>query len=261
MKPNKTSYHFNLSVLLMLSMLVCSGCSSARDEAPLTIAAAASLTATFKDIGEAFTEETGIPVVFSFASTGHLAQQIRNGGPFDLFAAADAAHIDSLIEDGFLEAGTRTVFAHGRLVMLTDRSSAVEIEAIEDLFDPAVTRIAIANPDHAPYGLAARQALERTGLWLHLQPKIVYGETVRQAAQMVETGNVSVGLVALSSVTMEKENTIDIPADLYDPIEHVIAVHRGSARQAEAQRFIAFLSSPRGMAVLKTYGFEIPEGR
>lgn len=241
---------FNLLAIFLLC-----ACSKSPREASLNIAAAGSLITAFDEIGEVFTEKTGVRVTISYASTGHLAQQIRNGGPFDLFAAADARHIDVLIDEGLLDGDTRMVYALGRLVLISTPGLDQQIHALEDLQRLDIDHFAIANPDHAPYGLAARNALESAGMWEQLSGSIVYGETVRQAEQLVETGNAQAGLVAASTVQGAAVNVIEISPDLYVPIEHVLAVHTASERRAYALQFVEFLRSEQGRRLLE--GFEL----
>jgi molybdate transport system substrate-binding protein len=248
-------------VLRFLSPFLCLlavGCSSSPPSAQLTVAAAASLTSAFQEVSDAFTQETGISVNFTFAATGSLAQQIRNGAPYDVFASADARSVDALIADGFLKPETRMVFARGRLVLTIDPASGLSLESLTDLARPEVSRIVIANPAHAPYGLAARQALERAGIWDAVQSKVVYAETVRQAAQVVATGNAPVGLLAASVTPGPGFPILEIQPDLYDPIQHVLAVRQGSPVGEEAQRFVSFLGTSKGRRLLEKHGLRPP---
>jgi molybdate transport system substrate-binding protein len=233
-------------------------CQSAAN-AQLSVAAAASLNPAFKAIAAQFEQESGVAVTLSFSSTGALAEQLRNGGPFDVFAAADALHVDRLIQEGVLSAPTRTVFARGQLVLILSPDFHGEISASEQLSDPIVRRIAIANPDYAPYGVAARQYLEHFNLWDRLQEKIVYAETVRQAAVFVQTGNADVGLVALSVVTPGEDQYLLLPETTYAPIEHVAAVRADSPRAFAALHFLEYLLSADAGSILEQYGFSAPE--
>jgi molybdate transport system substrate-binding protein len=196
MPTRKAIMAFARRCLSFLALFLLCACTGARSEGSLSIAAAGSLTTVFGEISSAFMEKTGNSVTVSYASTGHLAQQIRNGGPFDLFAAADARHVDMLIEEGFLDGSTRTVYAWGDLVLVIHSDFEGDVDEIEDMTIPEIEHIAIANPEHATYGLAAEQALKRAGVWNLIADRLVYGETVRQAEQLVETGNAQAGLVA-----------------------------------------------------------------
>lgn len=245
---------------LLITVMLCA-CSAGPKEPSLSmsIAAAGSLTPAFDKIGEAFTEATGVRVTISYASTGHLAQQIRNGGPFDLYAAADARHVDALIEEGLLDGDTRTTYAFGRLVLVTHPGLGLDVRTLDDLRRIDLDHFAIANPDHAPYGLAAKNALKAAGLWEQLSDRVVHGETVRQAEQLVETGNAEAGLVAASTVQGEALKVVEIPSDLYRPIEHTLALHADTPQRAYALLFIEFLKSEEGRRLLESFQLDPPK--
>ncbi len=164
---------------------------------PLTVSAAADLTYAFQEIGEAFEAETGNTIVFNFGSTGQLAQQIEQGAPVDLFAAANVSFIEDLERQGLILAGTKQLYARGRLTLWLRADSPLEVSRIEDLTQPGIRRIAIANPDHAPYGGGAAGAAgsRRVG---GRAARLVLGENIRQTLQYAETGNVDVAIAALS---------------------------------------------------------------
>jgi molybdate transport system substrate-binding protein len=153
-----------LSFLLMMTVIL-SACASANERPVLSVAAAASLANPLSDIGEKFSTETGIEVTFTFASTGHIAQQIRNGAPYDVFVSADETHIDRLIEEGYLRTESRITFAEGSLVLVFEPGFSLPVEIPSGLQSSEITRIVIANPEHAPYGLAAKQFLINMNLW------------------------------------------------------------------------------------------------
>jgi molybdate transport system substrate-binding protein len=247
-----------LTLIIICALTACGGSSAAKGPIELSVAAASSLAPVFQELGPEFTAETGIPLVFSFASTGHLAQQIRNGAPFDLFAAADEQHVDMLIGTGDLISATRTHFANGVLVLVAAPES--DINTLREALNLPTGRPVIANPEHAPYGLAARQVLERSGYWDELQNDIAYAETVRQATQVVETGNAQYGLVALSTALSSDLKVIPIDAGLYAPIAHVAAVLSNSGDPSEAVMFLEFLTSEAGGEVLRTHGLEPEDG-
>jgi molybdate transport system substrate-binding protein len=221
---------------------------------PLTVAAAASLAPILDELGEIYENETGETVVFSYGATGNLAQQIRNGAPFDLFASADALHIDELIAEGLMNKDTRLAFAQGVLILVGAPDLGLSLESVEDLADPSIRDVAIANPRHAPYGMAAAQALLRTGVEVTVLPKLVYGESVRQAGLLVQTGNTDAGLIALSIAKNMDLQGSELPQELHDPIQHVVAIHRHTLLPEEAARFLNFLSSPEAQAVYEKSG-------
>lgn len=247
-----------ISLILICSLTACGRTSAQAGPTELNVAAASSLAPVLQEMEGEFSARTGIQVVFSFASTGHLAQQIRNGAPFDLFAAADEEHVDMLISSGNLLGETRTPFAKGVLALVTDPTS--DVETLQDAFDRPGIRLVIANPDHAPYGLAARQALERSGLWKDLREDIVYAETVRQATQVVETGNAGFGLVALSTARSSDLKIIVIDDALFAPIIHVAAALTEGEDPIAAGMFLEFLRSQVGAEILLSHGLEPWDG-
>jgi molybdate transport system substrate-binding protein len=226
----------------------------------LTIAAAASLAPIFDELGEIYGDETGEAVIFSYGSTGNLAQQIRNGAPFDIFASADAKRVDELIAEGLLDEGTRLAFARGVLVLVGAPELGLSLESVVDLADPIIRDVAIANPRHAPYGMAATQTLLRTGVEVAVLPKLVYGESVRHAGLLVQTGNTDAGLIALSIAKSMDLPGLELPQELYDPIQHVAAIHSDTSRPEQAARFLVFLSSPEAQAVFERSGLIAGEG-
>lgn len=259
MKP-PTHLFLASTLCLVLLLAACQGRSglTAATPSPLIVSAAADLVYAFTDLGKAFEQQTGIPVVFNFGSTGQLAQQIEQGAPVDLFAAANVSFVDDLAQKGRVLPDTVALYARGRITLWTRADSPLRIETIEDLAQPAVQRIAIANPDHAPYGIAAREALQSAGLWEAVQPKLVLGENVRQTLQYAETGDVDVAIVALSlSVQVEGRWTL-IPQELHAPINQALAVVTDSRNQAAARAFADFVNGPTGRPIMRHYGFILP---
>jgi molybdate transport system substrate-binding protein len=255
-------------LLLLLGLLVAASCTATGFEgrqAPgrtrgdeLLVAAASDLQFAFTEIGQRWEAQTGQRVTFSFGSTGNLTAQIENGAPFDVFAAANVAYIERLREKGLIIPDTQQLYAQGRIVLAVNRASGVQVTRLEDLLGPEVTRVAIANPAHAPYGVAAMQALQRAGVWERVQPKLVYGENVRQALQFVQTGNVPVGIVARSIADVPEVTWTLIDAGLHEPINQAMAVVRGTPHEEAARAFIAFVNGPQGREIMKKYGFRLP---
>jgi len=246
--------------LLTIALLFVAACSTTRGAEPLTVAAAASLAPILDELGEIYEDETGEAVIFSYGSTGNLAQQIRNGAPFDLFASADALRVDELIEEGLLDEDSRLAFARGVLVLVRAPELRLSLDSVEDLADPLVRDVAIANPRHAPYGMAAAQALLRTGVEVTVLPKLVYGESVRHAGILVQTGNTDAGLIALSIAKSLNLGGQELPQELHDPIQHVVAILSDTPRAEQAARFLEFLSSPEAQAVYEESGLIAGEG-
>lgn len=226
--------------------------------APLLVAAAADLRFAFSEIGELFTEETGQEVKFVFGSTGNLTTQIENGAPFDAFAAANIAYIDRLKDQGLIIPETQQLYAQGRIVLAVNRQAGIEATGLEDLLSPAITHIAIANPNHAPYGVAAQQALQSAGLWDAVQPRLVLGEDVRQTLQFVQTGDAPVGIVALSVANVPEISYSLIPAEMHNPLKQSMAVVASTSRADTARAFLDFVQGAEGRTVMKHYGFLLP---
>jgi molybdate transport system substrate-binding protein len=226
---------------------------------PLKVAAAADLSFAFKDLGEAYERSTGQKVVFSFGATGLLEKQIAEGGPFDAFAAANVSFADDAVKAGACLPDSKAIYATGHLVMFTTKEATFQPKVVGDLTDARVSKIAIANPDHAPYGMAAKQALQRAGVWDKVQPKLVYGENVQQTLQFAQSGNADVAIVALSLATVTPGNAAPIPTTLHDPIDQaLVACKNGKAGSDAGRKFIAFVQSPEGHAVMRKFGFLLP---
>ncbi len=232
----------------------------ARQPVTLTVSAASDLTPAFTEIGAAFEQQTGDKVAFNFGSTGQLGQQIAKGADVDVFAAASVSAVDDLDRQGLVLAGTRKIYARGALVMWTRPDSPLHLAAIQDLAGPGVTHVAIANPDHAPYGVAAREALQSAGLWDSLQPRLVMGENVSQAFQYAQSGNVDAALLPLSLVIQGSGRYVPVPENLYKPIDQALAVIKTTRAPDAARAFEGFVAGTQGQQVLKKYGFTVPGG-
>ena len=225
---------------------------------PLLVAAAADLQFAFTDLGEKFKEQTGQDVKFTFGSTGNLTTQIENGSPFDILAAANVAFVDRLKEQDLIIPDTQQLYAQGRIVLAVNREAGAQATELEDLLEPAISRVAIANPDHAPYGQAAKEALQSASIWDALQPKLVLGENVRQTLQFIQTGDAPAGIVALSIAEVPEVTYTLLPAELHNPLNQSIAVIKSTPREAAARAFLEFVNGPEGRPVMKQYGFLLP---
>ena len=188
-----------------------------------------------------------------------LAKQIENGAPVDLFAAANVDYVAQLEQKGLIVPDTMKIYARGRLVIWTPGNSVVRIEKLADLTSAEVKRIAIANPEHAPYGMAAKQALERAGLWEAVKAKLVFGENIRQTMQYAQTGNVEVALVSLSLTAENNGQWVLVPEELHKPLDQAFAVIKGAKNEAAARAFAAFVVGTQGQAIMKRYGFMLPQ--
>lgn len=227
-------------------------------QAELTVAAAADLQFAFTDLARLFEEQTGHKVTLVFGSTGQLAQQIENGAPYDLFAAANIDYIHQLAEKELVLEESLALYARGRIVLAANRKAGVQVLELKDLLDPRIQHIAIANPEHAPYGVAARQALEAAGIWEAIEPKLVLAENVRQALQYVQTGDAEAGIVALSVANVPEIHWTLIDDQLHRPLDQALAIVAASPHPDLAGQFAKFINSESGRPVMRRYGFILP---
>lgn len=245
-------------LIMIIYLSACTG-GSTQSDVTLTISAAANVSEAFMEIGEAFTQTTGIKIAFNFAASGQLTQQILQGAPVDIFASADTVFVDTLAENGLIIPETRVIYAIGRLTLWTRADSPLTLTTIEDVNNPAITNIAIANPETAPYGIATREALQSVGLWDVLQDKLVFGENIAQTLQYAESGNADVAFVALSLSIPTDGKWILVPDDLHNPIRQAMAVVNTTQHEAEARQFIEFIQGEVGREILDRYGFATPD--
>ena len=226
---------------------------------PIRVAAAADLTHAFEELGRRFTQQTGQQVNFTFGSTGLLAKQLREGAPFDVFAAANVSFVDDVIAQGPCDGKTKAPYARGRIAVWTKSGSVEPPRSVADLAGARFIRIAIANPEHAPYGQAARQALQHARVWNTVEPRLVLGENVRQTFQFAETGNVEAAIVALALVVNDHRNPwLLVEESMHAPIEQALAVCKRGGNREGGQLFARFVNSEPGRAVMRTYGFLLP---
>ena len=248
-------------ILFALTLLVvlCIVPNSVEAGRVITVASAASLSAAIKEVAIKFEDDTGVAVRLSFASTGVLASQVESGAPFDLFIAADKKYADRLARKGLLVAGSVRSIAIGRLVIVVNKASGVKIGSIEELTRTSLRRIAIGNPAHVPYGIAAATALKNAGLLESMGDRLVYGENVRQVLQFVQSGNAAVGLVAESIARGKGIYTVSVPEEMYSPVENAGGVLTDSPNRKEATDFLELLLSNYGRTVLRSHGFSTIE--
>jgi len=250
-------------ILPLLSLLLVSACK--RDTAgepkrlPLRVAAAADLTLAFEELGKTFEKQTGQPVTFSFGSTGLLAKQIGEGAPFDVFAAANVSFVDEVVAKGACDGASKAKYARGRIAIWTKRGGVAPPSAVAELADARFVRIAIANPEHAPYGQAAQQALEQAGVWSALQPRLLRGENVRQTLQLGESGNAEAAIVALALVVNDRDNPwLLVDESMHRPIDQGLVVCRRGSNPSGGEAFARFVNAEAGRAVMRRYGFLLP---
>jgi molybdate transport system substrate-binding protein len=250
-----------LKQLVVLLALLFTG-AYARAQA-VKIAAAADLKFAMTELASQFEKQSGAKLDVTYGSSGNFLTQIQNGAPFDLFFSADSEYPKKLEAVGLAEPGTLREYAVGHIVIWTPRDSGIDAAKAgwQSLLDQRVKKIAIANPEHAPYGRAAVTAMREAGIYEQVKDKLVYGENISQAAEFVQSGNAQVGIVALSlaiSPAMKNGNKWQIPADSYPPIKQTAVVLRASKNKDAARRFLDFVSGPQGREILQRSGFTVP---
>jgi len=244
------------------SLALCAAVA-ARGGESLSVAAAANLSyalgALNAEFGRAF---PGIEVTAAVGASGSLVAQIRNGAPYDVFLSADLEFPEALVRSGHADPGSLTPFAVGRLVLWTVKPGLGVSDIAAAVRSPQVRALAIANTDSAPYGRAARQALERLGLWADARPKLVTAENIAQATQFVETGNADAGFVALSAVVSPglkgRGRWLEVPSGLYEPLTQVAAITAHGSGNPGSARYVAFLLSDAARRILGEFGYGIP---
>ena len=256
-------------VLLPLLLTACHNVSTSDNgtETPPTprrteirVAAAADLTDAFTEIGIAFEKETGTKVSLTFGATGQLTTQIENGAPFDVFAAADNSYVTRLEKGGKTVSGTSQVYAIGTLALWTKKSTkdAGKVADLSVWAKTAPLRVAIANPEVAPYGRAAKEALHNAGVLAQIEPKLAYAENVRQARQYAQTGNVDAALLPISLTKGLPGSALPIPENLYTPLQQMIVLLKPAVHSSEAYTFENYVMG-KGKVVLARHGFALPK--
>lgn len=241
------------------------GCAAGPDDDALLVAGASDLRPAFELLGERFTERTGTEVVFDFGSSGQVAQRIIEGQQVDLYASANAAFVDEVLDAGVGDRATRTTYAFGRLVVWSPQDRwAGWPDLAAAVTDREVTNLAIANPEHAPYGTAAQQALVRSGVDDEVAGRLVLGENITDTQRLIETGNADVGVIALSLARAADERDVGswvlLDEQLHDPLQQDLVVTAADAERAErAADFAAFIDGPEGREVMRRFGFVRPD--
>jgi molybdate transport system substrate-binding protein len=238
--------------------------SLAAAQGPLRIAAASDLQAVLPVLTTRFERETQHKVDVSFGSSGNFYAQIQNGAPFDVFFSADVAYPRRLESARLTASGTLVEYARGRIVLWSRNDANLDLSrGLAILADARVRRIAIANPEHAPYGRAAVAALQHEQLYDRVRSKFVLGENISQAAQFVQSGNADAGMIALSLALTPAMRAaghyVDIPESFHPPIEQAAVVLRASRQADIARQFLTFLQRPDNRQTLKDAGFAPPQ--
>ncbi len=229
----------------------------------IRIAAAADLKFAMGELSGNFEKQTGTKVNVTYGSSGNFFSQLQNGAPFDLFFSADIEYPRKLVAAGLAEPETLYEYALGRIVIWTPADSKVDVtkEGWKALLDASVEKIAIANPEHAPYGRAAVAALQKAGIYESVKAKLVYGENISQAAQFVQSGNVQAGILAMSlavSPAMRDGKQWEIPAGTHPALEQAAIILKDAKNKDAARAFLKFVKSATGRPILEKYGFTVP---
>jgi molybdate transport system substrate-binding protein len=233
----------------------------------LTVAAAADTQPALREIASQYEKRGTAKVALVFGSSGNLATQIQNGAPYDVFLSADLDYPQRLESRGLALLGSLTTYALGRLVLWAPSTPALDLRGLglKALIAPGVRTIAIANPEHAPYGKAAVAALRSAKLYDAVKSRLVLGENVSQAAQFVASGNAQVGMIPLSlALAPELARTgqwWEVPPESYPAITQGAVVLRKTRNERAAEEFVAFLKSGEAAAILRRHGFRLPEDR
>lgn len=242
-----------------LSMLLAMGAASVQ-AADLTVSAAASLGHAFRELAPAFeAQHPDVRVQFNFAASDTLLAQIAKGAPVDVFASADAETMDKAEAQRLLVGGTRRAFAANTLVLVMPADSALPLRSLADLQRADVGRVALGKPEGVPAGRYAKAALDAAGLWPAVQAKSIYAINVRQALDYVARGEVDAGFVYATDAGVQKDKVkIAFAVPTASAIVYPIAAVSGGAKVEAARRFIDFVMSPTGQAVLARHGFQKP---
>lgn len=242
---------------LSLCVLLLASCVHAQT---LRVAAAADLQFAMKDLGTQFEKKTGTKILVSYGSSGNFSSQIENGAPFDVFFSADALYPERLIKSGAADAQSLFTYAQGHLVLWAPTGTNLQLaqKGFSALQDPRVDKIAIANPEHAPYGRAAQATLDHLSLAPVVQPHLRIAENIAQAAQYADSGNAQVGFISLTSALTPRLSAdghfLRVPVEDYPPILQGAIVVRGSANADAARRFLTFLHRPEIARELSSSG-------
>jgi molybdate transport system substrate-binding protein len=258
------------SCFFVLFLLCDTGFSPSKVQAAeVLVAAAADLNFAIKEIVADYEKKTANSIKLSLGSSGNFYSQISNGAPFDLFFSADIEYPRKLEEAGLTVPGTLYMYAVGRIVVWVPKTSVIDVETLKmkALLHPSARKVAIANPEHAPYGRAAVAALKHFGLYEQVHKKFVLGENISQAAQFVQSGAADIGIIALSlalAPTVKRAGKYwEVPLEAYPRLEQGAAILKASQAKGNfepVQSFYGWVKASAGRAILRRYGFFLPYG-
>ena len=249
-----------LGLIVLLAVPLVSQLCAAQD---ITVAAAADLQFAMQDIAARFQKETGKGVKLIYGSSGNFFQQIPNGAPFDMFFSANLDYAKRLETAGLTDPGSYYQYARGKIVIWVPKESKIDLSSgMQVLRNPSVQKIAIANPQHAPYGQAAVAAMQKEDVYEKVKDKFVLGENIAETASLVVSGSADVGIVALSlalSPNMkDKGRYVEVPSGEYPPIEQACVILGSSKNKETAKQFLSFIKTAAAADTLRRYGFDVP---
>lgn len=231
--------------------------SNSLNKKELSVAAASDLRPALAEIAESFEKKKDARVILTFASSGTLAGQIEGGAPYDVYFSADRKYIEELKNKGLVESSLIKNYARGFIVLAKKRGSSTEITGLDGLPNSEVKVIALANPEHAPYGEAAVEALKNSGMWDRVKEKVVYAENAAQAEQYISTGNADAGIIALSLALSNNDvEHVRIDQALYSPVIQSFGIVKNSKNRETALEFIEYLGSGKAKEIMEKYGYE-----
>ncbi len=239
----------------LFALVLVAGCGSKPAQVPLRVAAASDLQSVMPILASRFKADTGIDVEASFGASGRFAAQIKQGRRSTSSSRRIGRSSMTWRSPVAIRPDSVRPYARGSLVLVVNKLFDPGVKGLDDLAGDKIKTVAIANPETAPYGAAARQLLERAGLWEKVKPKIVQGESVRQALEFVESGNAEVGFVGKAIADVKAVRSIPLPPDGYDPIVQALGIVADSKRGDDAERFAGFLLGPVGQGILRDFGF------
>ena len=228
----------------------------------ITVAAAADLQFAMQDVAAQFQKETGKEVKVIYGSSGNFFQQLQNGAPFDIFFSANLDYPKKLDSAGLTESGSYYEYAKGKIVVWVSKDSTLDLSSgLHSLLNPSIKKIAVANPQHAPYGQAAVAAMQKEGIYDKVKEKFVLGENISETASFVVSGSADVGIVALSLALSprmkDKGRYFEVPASDYPPIEQACVILSSSKHKETAKQFLSFIKTAAVADTLRTYGFDV----
>jgi molybdate transport system substrate-binding protein len=253
------------AALLILTVAGCGGAGRRSDRRQVRVAAAADLNAALGDLVARFSASHTVDVHVSYGSSGNFYAQLLSEAPFDLFLSADVQYPRQLASRGLVLDGSEFVYAIGRLALWVPAASPLDINTrgLQELSAPNVAHVAVANPDHAPYGRAAIAALRSAGVYDGVRDKLVFGENVAQALQFAQTGAADAGIVALSLALAPAlggtGRFVELPVDSYPRMEQGGAILKWAADADAARALRAYVLGAEGRSILRQYGFSVPE--